>query len=80
MAEQRQLTDTVRVNLLDEISRAFRYGVSSGKQNARLARMQRPDAAEFAVADTLTHADSLLFIREGIIELPDSVATPPAAD
>ena len=80
VAEQRQLTDTVRVNLLDEISRAFRYGVSSGKQNARLARMQRPDAAEFAVADTLTHADSLLFIREGIIELPDSVATPPAAD
>lgn len=74
VAEQRQLTDTVRVNLLDEISRAFRYGVSSGKQNARLARMQRPDAAEFAVPDTLTRADSLLFIREGIIELPDTVA------
>lgn len=76
VAEQRQLTDTVRVNLLDEISRAFRYGVSSGKQNARLARMQRPDSAEFAVPDTLSRADSLLFIREGIIELPDTL-TPP---
>lgn len=44
----------------------FRFGVRSGKRNARLQRIERPDKSEFSVADTLTHADSLLFIQEGV--------------
>lgn len=66
---RRQLTDTARINLIEEIEHVFRFGVSSGRRNVALERMQRPDASEFSVADTLTHADSLLFIREGVIEV-----------
>ena len=30
----------------------------------------RPDRAEFSVADTLTHADSVIFIQGGVLEGP----------
>lgn len=63
---QRELTDTTRINLIKEIEEVFRFGVRSGKRNARLQHIERPDKAEFLVSDTLTHADSLLFIQEGV--------------
>lgn len=64
------LTDTVRVNLIDEIRDVFSFGVRSGRANARLEMRQPPSPEEFTVADTLTQADSLFFIKEGILPLP----------
>lgn len=69
---QRELTDTTRINLIREIEQVFRFGVSEGKRNLRLERLQRPDAAEFEVPDTISPTDSLLFIEAGV--LPPSPA------
>lgn len=69
--ERRTLTDTARVNLVKEIEKVFRFGVRSGKRNASLQYIARPNKAEFSVADTLTHSDSLFMIQNGVIERPE---------
>lgn len=65
---QRQLTDTARINLLTEISQVFRRGVKRAHASARLTPVRRPDSATVDIADTISHSDSLLFIREGLID------------
>lgn len=69
------VVDTTRVSLIRQIGNIFRRGASK----ARLRPLQistRPDAAALgaADADTLSAADSLRFINEGMIEAPQ----PPA--
>lgn len=68
--ERRTLTDTARINLVKEIEKVFHFGVRSGRKNARLQRLSRPNAKEFSVADTLTHSDSLFLIQQGVLERP----------
>lgn len=64
------IVDTTRVNLMNEINNVFRRGA----RNARLARLRvdtKPLAAGINLAvDSLTHADSLRFIQEGLIDAP----------
>jgi len=77
IVESRQLTDTTRINLIREIRSMFRFGVNSGSRNRKLALqpqgpVNQPD--EFSVPDTLTHADSVLFMQQGIIEMSPAVA------
>ncbi|MDE6453739.1 MAG: hypothetical protein K2L27_05995 [Muribaculaceae bacterium] len=63
------IVDTTRVNLLRQIEGVFRRGVT----NARIAplRVSRPEAQTIDLAgDTLTHADSVALIREGLIPAP----------
>lgn len=69
VASSRQLTDTARINLISEIERVFKLGVKSGRRHTDIV-MKRPvySASEFSVGDTLTHADSLIFIQGGAIE------------
>lgn len=75
---QRNLTDTLRINLIDEIERVFKFGVTSGELNARLQNLTRPVATEFEIADTLSHADSLFFINNGILPPVDTIPQPMA--
>lgn len=80
VAERHEIVDTTRVNLIRQMSDVFRRGVSA----ARLGRLDlgstgRSSAVE-TVVDTLSHADSLMLIKEGLMEAPptmavDSVAT-----
>lgn len=71
------LVDTTRVNLVRSIESIFRRGV----HNARFARINmEPSAVAGNInldTDTLTHADSLMFIREGLIPAPDTIPTIP---
>ena len=64
------IVDTTRINLMNEINNVFRRGA----RDARLSRLKierKPLAAEIDLnVDTLTHADSLLYIREGLIDAP----------
>ncbi len=73
------IVDTTRVNLMNEIREVFRRGA----RDARLARLKvnnRPLAANINLAsDSLTHADSLRFIEEGLIE-PNPAIMDPGAD
>ncbi|MCM1522173.1 MAG: AsmA family protein [Muribaculaceae bacterium] len=80
MARTVSIADTARVNLVNEIRNVFRRGVRRG-------RMKRLDftgvsrelvQTSAAAGDTISHADSLYFIREGVLPpqpTPDSTAT-----
>lgn len=67
------IVDTARVNLLREIDHVFR----SGARNARLGSLKvknQSAAVDFdAPDDTISRADSILFIKEGLIEVPDTL-------
>lgn len=69
------IVDTTRVNLMAQIESVFRRGVDNSRF-ARLNIMSAPSAATIDLnADTISHADSLIFIKEGLIPAP----LPPAA-
>ena len=74
VASSRQLTDTARINLIGEIEKVFKFGVQSGHHTKLMLEAPKVSPEEFLVADTLTHADSLIFIQGGAIEGP---AVPP---
>ncbi|MDO4319390.1 MAG: hypothetical protein Q4C34_02330 [Bacteroidales bacterium] len=73
------IVDTARVNLLRQIENIFRRGVS-GSRFANIDISHTPTAASIDInADTISHADSLLFIQEGLIPapvVPDNGDTP----
>lgn len=64
------ITDTARVNLLDQIENVFRRGVRRSKF-AHLNLSERPTIAENDTDnDPISATDSLLFIQEGLIPAP----------
>ena len=67
------IVDTARVNLLREIDHVFR----SGARNARLGNLKVKNQSAAvdldAPDDTISRADSILFIKEGLIEAPDTL-------
>ncbi len=77
--ERRQIVDTARINLLDQIENVFKRGV----RRSQFARLKLPTNNKAAVdinldEEPVTAADSLLFIKEGLIPAPvqpDSAAT-----
>lgn len=61
------IVDTTRINLLKEIENVFRRGVSRSRFG-RLKMSSVPTAAEIDLdSDTISAADSAVFIREGLI-------------
>ncbi len=81
VATSHQLTDSLRINLISEMSKVFRKGVS--KAGTRGLQMQRAEhsrrsaeAASTDLNDMLTAADSLVLIQEGIIEAPQGFQMP----
>ena len=67
------IVDTTRVNLLNQIENVFRRGVASARLgNLDVNRDQLNGVMENidAAADTISHADSLLLIKEGILPAP----------
>ncbi len=72
--EQVRMIDTVRVNLLSQITEVFRRGVR-GSRFARLNLDNLGRAGRIDLGmDTLTHADSVALIREGLIPAPVETA------
>lgn len=70
VAFSHQLTDTLRMNLLHEIQEVFQFGARNGKRTRLLMESPKYAPGEFSVADTLTHADSVIFIQGGVIQGP----------
>ncbi len=79
------IADTTRINLVNRLQDMFRRSVSRSREPLNLMLDNSPAQAGFdatAGADTISHADSLLFIQEGLIPAPpapDAEATVPAA-
>lgn len=68
VAERHEIVDTTRVNLIKQMSEVFRRGVTA----ARLGRLNIGGTRNQSVvnADTLSHNDSLMLIKEGLLEAP----------
>lgn len=72
--ERKLVVDTTRINLLDQIESVFRRGVSKS-EFAKLNVSRTNTAAEINLNDDpVTAADSLVFIREGLIPAPETAA------
>jgi len=76
VAQSVNIVDTTRVNLLAQIENVFRRGVA----NSRFARVNianRPAVPHIDISsDTITRADSLVLIREGVIPAPEVPVAP----
>ena len=74
------IVDTTRVNLMRQISNVFRRGIREGdRARLRLETLHNHGATpadEIPDNDTLSRADSVEFIREGLIEAPEHAVTP----
>lgn len=70
VSSSRQLTDTLRINLLREIESVFRFGVDNGQHRKLILNQPKITKQEFEEGDNFTRADSLLMIKEGVIEAP----------
>ncbi len=83
VAESRQITDTVRVNLINEITQVFKRGVrATGSRGLKLQDMRAPGSGAASVAtseekdDNFSHADSVTLIQQGLIERPAGFIMP----
>ena len=81
VASSHHLTDSLRINLISEMSRVFRKGVrTAGTRGLQMQRAERNHQSATAVAgdlnDMLSAADSLVLIQEGIIEAPQGFQMP----
>ncbi len=78
VAERVAIVDTTRVNLLRQIENVFRRGIDrSGKLNLINTGQQVERFAEDEANDTISKADSLLFIQEGVLSAPPVPAVAP---
>lgn len=74
VAQSIGIVDTTRVNLLAQLENVFRRGVANSRF-ATLDISNVPDASLIDLnSDTITHADSLVLIREGLIPAPPQPA------
>lgn len=73
------IADTTRINLVREIGNIFRRGVrTAGINSLDFSRNPAVSPADSDPAtDTISHADSLYFIKEGLIPAPDTVTATP---
>lgn len=70
MTNQRvAIVDTTRINLLNQIENVFRRGVKLGKMKIERNGQSMLNRSE-TESDTISHADSLLLIKEGLLPAP----------
>lgn len=73
------IADTTRINLIREIDKVFRRGADAARLSPLDLRRPVSEASVQAAADTISAADSAVFIREGLIEAPRDTISQPAA-
>lgn len=74
------IADTTRISLIREIDKVFRRGADAARLSPLDINRPAPAATIQAEADTISAADSVVFIREGLIESPCDTIPQPAAD
>lgn len=79
MARTISITDTTRINLVQEIRNVFRRGVRNAKVKKLNFNTTGNNIINEEAADTISAADSLYFIREGLIEAPQPPLDDPSA-
>lgn len=83
VGERQAIADNTRVNIVEQIDKVFHRGISK----ARLGSLSFRDASNRQVdahhsmmdeleKETMSYADSMQFIRQGLIENPDTIRFP----
>lgn len=70
VAERVAIVDTTRVNLLRQIKDVFRRGIDRSSRLSLYDSGQKVERFTEESNDTISHADSLLFIQEGLLPAP----------
>ena len=81
-AEMVEIVDTTRINLREQINAALHRGANAALRSNLNIGNRRPNMrrmVEDAEDDNLTAADSLQMMQQGLIERPDTTATPATA-
>lgn len=80
VAETRHITDTVRVNLINEMGKLFRRGVKAAGSRGLQLQDNRKTGSGAASSpdgdDSFTHADSVNLIQQGLIARPAGFVMP----
>ena len=76
VVERQAIADNTRVNIVRQIDTAFRRGIQKARSGRLSFRNPAPASGSQTLQnlndDRLSHADSLQFIRQGLIENPDT--------
>ena len=77
-AERVAIVDATRINLLRQIENVFRRGVDRSSKLKLINTGHKVERfTDEESSDTISHADSLLFIQEGVLPAPpEPLATP----
>ena len=73
MPQTVSIADTTRINLVKEITNIFRRGARKSRPRLDFSKLGTSIPTTDTRADTISHADSLYFIKEGLISAPDTV-------
>lgn len=77
VASSTSISDTVRVNLVKEIGNMFRRGARRGRAQLRLTNpVSAAGPAHPESSDTISHADSVMLIKEGVLSRPAGFVMP----
>ncbi len=77
VASSTSISDTVRVNLIKEIGNMFRRGARRGRAQLRLTNpVSAAGPAHPESSDTISHADSVMLIKEGVLSRPAGFVMP----
>lgn len=83
MAQTVAISDTTRINLVNQIESLFRRGIRTAGRNGGIhldtGRAPASPSLEESPSDTISAADSLLFIQEGLIPAPPAPPAPAPA-
>ena len=72
--ERMAIVDTTRINLIKEIDRVFQRGARSARLGSLKVKNSPVVTEVDSLSDTISARDSLVFIKEGLIEAPkDSI-------
>lgn len=80
VAERVAIVDTTRVNLLRQIENVFRRGVDRSSKLNLGNTTQKVERFNEETDDTISHADSLLFIQEGLLPAPPEPVVVPTEE
>lgn len=78
VAQRDSIASSTRISLIGEMNRVFRRGLKAARLGPLDIQSRADTTYMSAPEDVISHQDSLLMIKEGLIEAPDTIKPAPA--